>query len=310
MVRIKLGISTGFTVKRWAAPEEWVHIVKNKLGLKIVQFSFDQFDPRGNRDCVRAYCRRLTNACQRNGVAIHSTFTGLAVYTHNLLYHPLLEGRLDGLDWFDNAFAMTSYLGATATGGPFGGMDVATFKEQSKRKFMESWAEEALVRLLQDAEGHGIKYFYWEPTPVRREGPVTIEGTKELLEKINGLTGDNGARFALCLDTGHATSPHASVDDRNPYLWLEKLGKYSPVVHLQQSDGQLDRHWPFTEQYNSQGIIQADKVLEALNNSGVGEVTLFVEVCHPFEENDDRVLDDISRSVEYWQEALIRNNML
>lgn len=309
-MRIHFGISAGFTIKRWADPEDWVNIVKNKLGLDLVQFSFDQFDPRGNTECVETYCHRLKNACRKYDVKIHSTFTGLSIYSHNLLYHPLLEGRLDGIDWFNKAFKMTQLLSVSATGGPFGGMDVISFRDPSKRKHLEGWALEALVNLLQMAGQYGIKEFYWEPTPVRREGPVTIDETRELLEKVNGLAGQGAAQFALCLDTGHATNPSTSPTNRDPYLWIEQMGKYAPVLHLQQSDGRLDRHWPFTTENNAAGIIEADKVLDALDSSGTDEITLFVEVGHPFEEDDDKVLVEITQSVNYWRQALTRRGIL
>ena len=44
-------------------------------------------------------------------------------------------------------------------------------------------------------------------------------------------------------------------DDRDPYAWLERLGRRAPVVQLQQADGQADHHWPFTPETNATGII-------------------------------------------------------
>ncbi|MTI81077.1 MAG: TIM barrel protein [Firmicutes bacterium] len=309
-MKVNFGICTNFTIKRWSDPDDWARIIKNDLGLDLVQLSFDQFDPRGNSNYVKSYCDKVMTACNRHGINIHSTFTGLSIYSHNLLYHPLLEGRLDGLDWFESAFKMTSYYGVTATGGPFGGMDVNTFQDTSKRKYYETWAEEALVNLLQLAGNKGIKDFYWEPTPVRREGPVTVKETKELMDRINSLTDENSANFSLCLDTGHATSPMAWDTDRNPYHWIEKLGRYAPVIHLQQSDGVLDRHWPFTPEYNKNGIIDANMLIDAIEKSSLDETTLLIEVGHPFEENDDKVLDEVKQSVYYWREALIKREII
>ncbi len=308
-MKVTLGISTGFTVKRWPDPEDWVKMVKSQLGLDLIQFSFDQFDPRANADLVGTYCQRVKKACLKYDVTLHSTFTGLAIYSHNLLYHPLLEGRLDGLDWFGRAFAMTRDLGAAFTGGPFGGLDVPTFAQEARRRYLEEWAGEAMAHLLKTARHYGIKEFYWEPTPVRREGPVTIAETLQCLERINHLAGEDGARLALCLDTGHATSPLAPPEERDPYLWLEKLGQAAPIIHLQQSDGKLDRHWPFTPEYNARGIIHADRVLDCLEKSGSQEAVLLVEVGHPFEEEDAKVMEEITRSVEYWQEALTRRGI-
>jgi len=303
-MNIRLGISTNFAIKRWADPEDWVRIVAKDLGLEQIQFSFDQFDPRSRQDIMAAYAYRVRNACEKYGARIHSTFTGLSIYPHNLLYHPLAEGREDAVDWFVKAFAMTRELGADAIGGPYGGMDLATFRDPERREEIEVLAEEVLVRLLWLAEDYGIKTFYWEQTPILREGPVGIDSTRRHLERINRLRGGKGAEFALCLDVGHAISPDAGAEDRDPYRWLESLAPQAPIIHLQQTDGRYDRHWPFTAGSKSRGIIDADKVLRAIRTSGAADTLLLIEVGHPFEEQDDRVWQDVAESVEYWREAL------
>jgi D-erythrulose 1-phosphate 3-epimerase len=306
-MNIQLGISAGFTSKRWANPEDWVPMIKNRLGIQLVQFSFDQFDPRGNPDSVRKYCERLRNACAKWDVTLHSTFAGLSIYSHNLLFHPLPEGREDGMDWFERALWMTRELGVTATGGPFGGMDVPSFADDAKRNDIERTAEDSLISLLNSAGNLGVSRFYWEQTPVRREGPVSIEETRTFIEKVNSRTDRGAARFELCLDVGHYTSPLTPLTEQDPYVWIERLGADAPIIHLQQTDGRLDRHWPFTEQYRSHGVIEADRVLEALKRSGAKDKVLLIEIGHPFEEDDDKVLADISKSTAYWQEAFQRH---
>jgi len=303
-MKIQLGISTNFAIKRWADPEDWVRVVVQELGLRLIQFSFDQFDPRSAPDIAAAYGYRVRNACEKYGARIHSTFTGLSIYSHNLLFHPLPEGRRDGADWFEKSFALTRELGAGAIGGPYGGMDLKTFNDPNRYGKAKELAEEALVELLWRAETYGITRFYWEQTPLLREGPVGIVQTLEHLEKINRMRKGRGAEFALCLDVGHAISPDASGDDRDPYAWLERLASHAPMIHLQQTDGRYDRHWPFTAAFNSDGIIHADKVLESLCKSSDGDSVLFIEVVHPFEEKDSRVLQDMIETVAYWRDAL------
>lgn len=303
----ELGISTNFAIKRWSDPEDWLRIVKQEFGLDIIQFSFDQFDPRSHPESLAAYTYRVRNACAKYGVSIHSTFTGLSIYPHNLLMHPLWEGRRDGMDWFEKAFSMTQALGADAVGGPYGGMDIPSFQSVSRREEIIRTAEEAFVYLLEQAPRFGIKTFYWEQTPIRREGSVDMAGTLNHLGHINALRAPGSADFALCLDVGHAISPNAADSDKDPYLWLERLAPYAPIIHLQQTDGLYDRHWPFTEANNAVGIIEADRVLGSIRKSGVGETLLLIEVGHAFEENDAKVLSDLKETVEYWQDALARD---
>jgi sugar phosphate isomerase/epimerase len=64
-----------------------------------------------------------------------------------------------------------------------------------------------------------------------------------------------------------AASPHFfSTDERDadPYAWLERLGPWSPIVHLQQTDGTRSAHAPFTAEHNRAGIIRPAQVLRAL----------------------------------------------
>src|SRR2546423_6791181 len=90
----------------------------------------------------------------------------------------------------------------------------------------------------------------------------------------------------LCLDVGHQCVPGTTGAERDPYAWLERLGSEAPVVHLQQSDGVGDHHWPFTEETNAKGRIRPDEVLAALDRSGATEVALVLEIVPPFEQDD------------------------
>jgi len=305
----ELGIATSFAIKRWPDPEDWAYIVRQELGLRVVQFSFDQFDPRSHPDSLAAYADRVRNACEKHGIVIHSTFAGLAVYSHNLLLHPLPEGRRDGLDWFDKAFAMTQALGADATGGPYGGLDLPSFRSAARREEIVGLAEEALVGLLERAPGFGIRTFYWEQTPIVREGPVDMAGTLQHLARIDAMRKPGSADFALCLDVGHAISPDAEAEEQDPYRWLARLAPHAPIIHLQQTDGRYDRHWPFTAERNASGIIDGDRVLEAIRRSGATNPLLLIEVGHAFEEDDSTVLRDLQETVTYWKAAITRDNM-
>jgi len=133
---------------------------------------------------------------------------------------------------------------------------------------------------------------------LKREPPCTIEEAKQLHRMVN-----EGAAIPIqfCLDLGHQCTVGVNGKDRDTYEWLRQLAPYSPVIHIQQTDGQGDRHWPFTEEYNSKGIIEPEKVIQAINDSGAEEVVLLFEIIHPFEEDEEKVLNDLERSVKYWR---------
>ena len=93
---------------------------------------------------------------------------------------------------------------------------------------------------------------------------------------------------------------------RGTILGLRELGAEAVEIQLQQSDADGDHHWPFTPQRNREGRIVADRVIDALRASGASTVTLILEVIPAPEQADDAVLDDLERSVTYWQEAIAR----
>lgn len=52
--------------------------------------------------------------------------------------------------------------------------------------------------------------------------------------------------------------------DTDCYAWLSELGAWSPVIHLQQTDGTHSSHAPFLPDNNKKGIIHPVRILESL----------------------------------------------
>ena len=48
-MKARLGINTCFAVKRWPEPGDWARIVRDELGLEIVELSLDLIDEVGGR---------------------------------------------------------------------------------------------------------------------------------------------------------------------------------------------------------------------------------------------------------------------
>lgn len=106
--------------------------------------------------------------------------------------------------------------------------------------------------------------------------------------------------------------------DGDTYAWLEQLGCYSPIIHLQQNDGSSSHHAPFTADNNREGIIEGRKLLSALArsyerepDSGMppmtDEIYLSLEV---FPSNVDYNFDTLAglrESVEYWRRFVPRD---
>ncbi len=108
----------------------------------------------------------------------------------------------------------------------------------------------------------------------------------------------------------------AEVADSDPYRWLEKLGCWSPIIHLQQSDGNSSPHWPFTAARNAKGIIKAEEVLGALKRcydggrvegelpAPCGELYLTLEMFSGTGQMNRDILADLAETVRYWRQFI------
>jgi sugar phosphate isomerase/epimerase len=104
----------------------------------------------------------------------------------------------------------------------------------------------------------------------------------------------------------------SGADDGDCWAWIEALGCYSPIVHLQQTDGRTSSHLPFTAEQNSKGKITGDRLLRALKRAydqpvkaGMparsGEIFLTLELFSATAAIMRDVLQDCGESVAYWR---------
>jgi sugar phosphate isomerase/epimerase len=298
-MRIHLGINNCFAVKRWPEPAAWARLVRETLGLGLVQFSWDLLDPRTEKSARGESVREILEAVEKFDLELSSTFTGLGAYSSNLLLHPNEAMREDAQTWYERAIELSAMLGATATGGHFGAFSCEDYADSERKSYLEDRLIESVTHLSTLAKGQGLEQLLWEPMPLLREAPATIEEAERLYEKVNRRA---AVPIRFCLDLGHQCTAGAGPSDRDPYEWLRRLGPLCPYIHLQQTDGNGDHHWPFTEGYNAGGIIHPEEVIESLEKSGAREVRLIFEIVHPFEAVEDGVLDDLESSVNYWSQ--------
>jgi sugar phosphate isomerase/epimerase len=265
-----------------------------------VQYSFDLLDPLLNGDAGGyADTRR---ACEANGVEIDSAFTGLIGYSQNSLSHPAAAVRDRARTWFEAAIDAAAVLGARGLGGHIGAVSVRQHADAAVRRAAIDGTVEAVRRLADHAANRGLEFLLWEVMPVAREYPSTLDETQELVERLAGTA----VPVELCLDLGHMCAHGAEGDDRDPFAWLERLGAHTRCVHLQQTDGVMDRHWPFTAEFNAQGIVEADRVIDIVAAFDRAEVELMCEPMFAFEAADDDVVAALAETVDFWRPALNR----
>ncbi len=111
----------------------------------------------------------------------------------------------------------------------------------------------------------------------------------------------------------------AKEADSSVYQWVERFGSYSPIIHLQQSDGRSSPHWNFTEENNKKGIIKAPEFFRALTASYRNNENFSFEKCdkilltlEPFiatAGNNYTAIEEIKESIRYWRQYIPRDYM-
>ena len=105
------------------------------------------------------------------------------------------------------------------------------------------------------------------------------------------------------------------IDDADLYAWVRAVGRYSPLMHLQQTDGSGSHHAPFTTATNSTGIVHPAPLVRALAESfsikpldgmppNVDTVSLSFEIFSGTAENQHQILSKMRESIEYWRQAI------
>jgi len=297
MTRFILGINLIGSANRFPEPEVWSRLVREEFDLDTLCFSTDFVDPLWPKPIVDKYVERTRKCLDQYKLTMTSLFFGIFT-RRNMLMAPDPELRKMWFEWYQGLIRLAVDLGASGAGSPLGAISVHDASDPQRR---QARIEEAL-RMWRElsfyARDCGLQSLFFETMSTTREIPDTIETTAALYERMNA---DAGVPTFVCQDVGHA--PHPSQRDR--YRWLRELGGLTRIVHLQQSDENHSRHWPFTPEYNALGAVEPEKTLAAIESSGVEQMFLDLEIFHrESAEQEPRVIPEIRQSVEYWRRYL------
>ena len=297
MTRFSLGMNLGFATNRYPEPTEWARIVAERFGLRHVQLVADLLNPFWPASVIEAEVDRIADAVQRYGITIHSLMT--STYTrvnHFMSPYPELREAWDA--WFRRFADLAARLGARGVGSHFGILSVRDLEDPARYRQRVDEAVRRWQALSRYAQDVGLEFVFYETMSVPREMGYTVAEAKTLLARVNE---DAGVPMYYCLDVGHAPHP----DERDPYVWLRELGCDACIVHLQQTEWNHSRHWPFTPAYNEAGIIEPGRVIETLVASGAKDVFLGFEIAHREKcEVEPLVLPELEASVAHWRRAL------
>lgn len=294
----RLGINTGFALNRFTTPQEWIPLVADIFGLKIVQFTADLLNPSLPDEIVNEQIGYIKDLSTKYSISIEHTFTS-AFTRVNHLAHPDPRLREYWIEWFCRFVDISVSLGARSMGSHFGIFTVRDCKDPEIRRERFRQNVKGWQKIAKYAAGKGLEYLTWEPMSIPREMGETIEETKRIHKEVNdGIA----IPMKICLDLDHGDVSSINADDTDPYAWIREFAKESPLIHLKQTLQDKSGHWPFTPDKNKNGKITPERVISSLEKSGAEEVTLLLELSfrerQPFEST---VVDDIIASVEYWR---------
>jgi sugar phosphate isomerase/epimerase len=288
---MKLGLNLSFAVKRWPEPEHLASIIRSDFDIKWIQFTWDLIDPWWPPEMRDKLAKAFSRAFGSEGLVIAGTFGGVASYTYNHLLAPSEEQREVAKIFFKRAIDMTSEMGVEEIGTPLGGMSDRDSNDEKRKEEIYSWTIESVHELCRHAKLRGLKRIVIEPTPLATEIPYNVSGTVKLIEELRGRT---DVPVGILLDWGHVLYEPLMKNEAKMELWLEKCKDYIQCFHLQQTDGQLDRHWSFTRA----GIVDPEYVENVSEKYKVRDLIQYLEILYPFEVTDAFVRDDMRKTVD------------
>jgi sugar phosphate isomerase/epimerase len=270
-------------------------MVAEDLGLTYVQFVADLLNVFLPESIIQQQVEQINENTAKYGLKVTSTFTSSFTRVNHFM-HPDAATRKVWLQWFKKFADISAQMGAKTTGSHFGILTFADYDNLERREYLVGEALKNWQELSWHCKELGMEHMIFEPMSIPREMANTVEETKELLQLLNAGA---GIPFKICLDVGHAPHPN----DRDPYRWVRELGEVSPIIHIQQTELNHSRHWPFTEEYNRAGIIHGEKLLTAIEDSGARETELIFEIGHREAwPTEFRIIEDHRASVQYWRQ--------
>lgn len=291
-----LGLNLSFAVKRWMEPERLAKMCREDFGVKRVQFTWDLIDPWWPDSKRNIMVQEYKEAFAKEGVSIDATFGGLASYSYAQLLAPSPVQREIAFEFFKRAIDLTVIMGAEVMGTPVGGMSADEALDEEKRKERYEEMLSYLRRLADYGREKGLKEIHIEATPLITEFPHNPEVSVQMMKDLEGTA----IPFRLLIDWGHALYKPLLKEEADMELWMKKCAPYIGSIHLQQTDGMLDRHWDFTKE----GIVTPELIKKATKEAGLENIPQYLEVVTIFESSDQEVYDGMKKTMDYLHKEL------
>jgi D-erythrulose 1-phosphate 3-epimerase len=293
-----LSVNTNPLVNRFAEPEEFVAVLAEEIGIRHIQLVHEFINPSWDVKTIRRLTDRMARALAAKSAKITSAMTG-PYGRLNHFGHPDAEVRAYYVQWFKTFADIAADLGCPAIGTQFVILTYRDHDDPQRYRAIMDTALQCWRDVAEHAQARGLRYLFWEPMSVSRELGHTLQATQDLQDWIDA------ARLPIPLvpmvDIDHGDVSSSNERDVDPYAWAKDFAKRSPIIHIKQSTMNKGGHWPFTAQYNANGRITPQQLLDAVRAGGGGDNELCLELAFREREPTDRsVVAALKESVAYW----------
>lgn len=289
---MKLGLNLSFAIKRWVEPEILAEVIKDGLNVIDVQFTWDQINPWWPENQRNELAREYRESFEMKGIKIHGYFAGSSAYCYPQLLAPLKIQREIAIEYFKRAIDTAIELGTDIIGSPLGSLSNKDAYDRERRKIIYEETLKNLRDISRYAKEKGIREIHVECTPLETEFPSTPEEANKFIEDINEVS---EVPIKLLIDWGHALFKPLYGDDADMIEWLEKCKNNIGAVHIQQTDGNWDRHWDFTKD----GIVTKECIEKSNAIKELDNCYQFLEVVPIYEDKDENVLVGMKETMNY-----------
>jgi hypothetical protein len=293
-----LSLNTNPLVNRFAEADDLIDTIAEKIRIGHVQLTHEFINPGWPAATISKQERLFARALERTGVKVTSGMTG-PYGRLNHFGHPDADVRRYYVDWFKTFADISAGLGAAGMGTQFAIFTHKDFDDPVRREALIKIAIDCWAEVAEHGRAAGLSYLFWEPMSVGREFGHTIAECQALDRRLAEAGFAIPMKMMVDIDHGDVTSPNP--DDIDPYAWAEAFPRQSPIIHVKQSTMNKGGHWPFTAQYNENGRITPEKILEAVRSGGGTDNEICLELSfREREPTDHQVVEAIAESVAFW----------
>ncbi|MFO1034901.1 MAG: TIM barrel protein [Hyphomicrobiales bacterium] len=293
-----LSVNTNPLVNRFAEPEEFVAVLAEDIGIGHIQLVHEFLNPSWDAATLTRLTSRMAKSLAARKAKITSAMTG-PYGRLNHFGHPDEGVRAYYVQWFKTYADIAADLGCPAIGTQFAILTYRHMDDPARYRAIMDTALACWREVAEHAMRRGLKYLFWEPMSVARELGHTLAATQELQDWINAARLPIPLVPMVDIDHGDVTSPNPR--DVDPYAWAKDFATQSPIIHIKQSTMNKGGHWPFTANYNKDGRITPQQLLQAVRAGGGTANELCLELAFREREPTDRnVVAALKESVAYW----------